>query len=53
MEKFLSREGSVKAQIIISLSESLVLVLQKKGSEKDVWDALVEEMTRKPKMVIQ
>ena len=52
MEKFLSREGSVKTQIIISVSESLVLMLQKKGSAKQVWDTLVEEMTRKPKIVV-
>ena len=52
MEKFLSREGSVKTQIITSVSESLALMLQKKGLAKEVWDALVEEMTRKPKMVV-
>ena len=34
------------------LTEPLALMLQKKPSAKEVWDALVEEMTKKPKMVV-
>ena len=53
MEKYLSREGQVKTQIILSVSESLTLMLQKQKTVKDTWDALVTEMTKKPKMVLQ
>ena len=48
----MSREGQVKTQIILSVSESLALVLQKQKTAKDTWDALVTEMTKKPKMVL-
>ena len=52
LEKYLSREGQVKTQIILSVSESLALLLQKQKTAKDTWDALVTEMTKKPKMVV-
>ena len=52
LETYLAREGLVKSQVIISVSESLALMLQKKLMAKEVWDALVVEMTKKPKMVI-
>ena len=52
MDKFLAREGLVKPQVIISVAEPLALMLQKKRSAQEVWEALVEEMTKKPKMVI-
>ena len=46
------REGQVKTQIILSVSESLALMLQKQKTAKDTWDALVTEMTKKPKIVL-
>jgi gag-polypeptide of LTR copia-type len=52
LEKYLAREGQVKSQIIVSVSESLALMLQKKKTAKEVWDTLVQEMTKKPKMVL-
>ena len=52
LEKYLSREGQVKTQIILSVSELLALMLQKQKTAKDTWDALVTEMTKKPKMVL-
>ena len=52
MDKFLAREGLVKSQVIISVAEPLALMLQKKRSVQEVWEGLVEEMTKRPKMVI-
>ena len=52
LEKYLSREGWVKTQMILSMLESLALMLQKQETAKDTWDALVTEMTKKPKMVL-
>jgi predicted secreted acid phosphatase len=52
LEKYLAREGQVKAQIMVSMSEYLALMIQKKKSAKEVWDSLVTEMTKKPKMVV-
>ena len=52
LEKYLSREGQVMTQIILSVSESLALMLQKQKTAKDTWDALVTEMTKKPKMIL-
>ena len=52
LEKYLAREGLVKTQVIISVSESLALMLQKKSTAKELWDTLVTEMTKKPKMVV-
>ena len=52
LEKYLSREGHVKTQIILSVAESLALMLQKQKTAKDTWDALVTEMTKRPKMVL-
>ena len=52
LEKYLSREGQVKTQIILSVSESLALMLQQQQTAKDTWGALVTEMTKKPKMVL-
>ena len=52
LEKYLSREGQVKTQIILSVSESLALMLQKQKTAKDTWDGLVNEMTKKPKMIL-
>ena len=52
LEKYLAREGLVKTQVIISVSESLALMLQKKSTVKELWDTLVTEMTKKPKMVV-
>ena len=52
LEKYLSREGQVKTQIILSVSESLALMLQKQKTAKGTWDALVTEMTKKPHMVL-
>jgi hypothetical protein len=49
--KYLAREGQVKTQIMVSVSESLALMLQKKKTAKEVWDTLAQEMTKKPKMV--
>ena len=52
LEKYLAREGLVKTQVIISVSESLALMLQKMSTAKELWDTLVTEMTKKPKMVV-
>ena len=52
MEKLLAREGLVKSQVIISVSEPLALMLQKKNTAQEVWNALADEMTKKPKMVV-
>ena len=52
MERFLAREGLVKSQAIMSVSEPLALMLQKKNTAQEMWDALVDEMTKKPKMVV-
>ena len=52
LEKYLSREGQVETQIILSVSESLALMLQKQKTAKDTWDTLVTEKTKKPKMVL-
>ena len=52
MEWFLAREGLVKSQVIMSVSEPLALMLQKKNMTQEVWDALVDEMTKKPKVVV-
>ena len=52
LEKYLSREGQVKTQIILSVSESLALMLQKQKTAKETWDALVTEMTKKDTMVL-
>ena len=52
LEKYLFREGEVKTQIILSISESLALMLQNQKTAKDTWDALATEMTKKPKMVL-
>ena len=52
LEKYWPREGQVKTQIILSVSESLALMLQRQKTAKDTWDALVTEMTKKPKMVL-
>jgi hypothetical protein len=52
LEKYLVREGMVKTQVITSVSESLALMQQKKGNAKDLWEALTDEMMKKPKMVI-
>jgi hypothetical protein len=52
LEKYMARESMVKSQVVISVSESLALMLQKKGTAKDLWDALTDEMTKKPKMVV-
>ena len=52
VKKYLSREGQVKTQIIFSVSESLALLIQNQKTAKDTWDALVTEMTKKPKLVI-
>ena len=46
MEKFLAREGLVKSQVIMSVSEPLALMLQKKNTAQEVWDALVDEMNK-------
>ena len=35
LEKYLSREGQVKTQIILSVSESLALMLQKQKTARD------------------
>ena len=50
LEKYLAREGLVKTQVIISVSESLALM--KNFTAKELWDTLVKEMTKKPKMVV-
>ena len=52
LDMCISREGQVKTQIILSVSESLALMLQKQTTAKDTCDALVTEMTKKPKMVL-
>ena len=52
LEKYLSREGQVKTQVILSVLESLALMLQKQKTVKDTWDTLVTEMTKNPKMVL-
>ena len=52
IEKYLSREGQVKTQIILTVSESLALMPQKKKTAKEVWYTLVTKMTKKPKLVL-
>jgi superfamily II DNA or RNA helicase len=52
LEKYLAREGMVKTQVITSVSESLALMLHKKGNAKDLWEALTDEMMKNPKMVV-
>jgi hypothetical protein len=52
IEKFQSKEGLAKAQIVTSVSESLALMLNKHKTAKDMWDGLIVEMTKKPKMVL-
>ena len=52
IEKYLSREGEVKTQIILTVSEAPALMLQKKKMAKEVWETLVNEMTKKPKLVL-
>ena len=52
LEKYITREGQVMTQIILSVAESLALMLQKKKMAKEVWDTLVNEMTKKPKLVL-
>src|SRR3979490_1155053 len=52
LERYLAREGQVKTQILVSVSESLALMLVKKQSAEEIWDTLVAEMTKKPKMVV-
>ena len=52
LEKYLSREGQVKTQIILSVSESLALRLQKQKTAKATCDTLITEMTKRPKMVL-
>jgi hypothetical protein len=52
IEKFQSKEGLAKAQIVTSVSESLALMLNKHKTAKDIWDGLIVEMTKKPKMVL-
>ena len=52
LEKYLSREGQVKTQIILTVSESLALMLLKKKTAKEVWETLGNEMTKKPKLVL-
>ena len=52
LKKFLAREGLVKSQVNISVSEPLALMLQKRSLAQEVWSALVSEMTKKPKMVV-
>ena len=52
LEKYLSGEGQVKTQITLAVSESLALMLEKKKTAKEVWDTLVNEMTKKPKLVL-
>ena len=37
LENYLSREGQVKTQIILSVSESLALMLQKQTTAKGTW----------------
>ena len=39
-------------QIVVSVSESLALMLQKQPTAQAVWDTLLAEMTKKPKMVV-
>ena len=36
LEKYLGREGLVKSQIIVSVSESQALILEKKKTEKNL-----------------
>ena len=52
LEKYFGREGQVKTQITVPVSESLALMLQKKKTVKEIWDSLVAEMTKKPKMMV-
>jgi hypothetical protein len=37
LDKYLAREGQVKTQIMVSVSESLALMLQKMKTAKEVW----------------
>jgi hypothetical protein len=51
LNKYNSREGRAKAQVIISVSESMGLILEKYPTAKEMWNALVTEIMKKPKMV--
>ena len=46
LEKYLARESLVKTQVIMSVTESLALMLQKM-TVQEVWEALDIEMTKK------
>ena len=52
LDRFNAKEGLAMAQIIISVSETMGLLLKKHLTAHQMWEALVEEMTKKPKMVI-
>jgi hypothetical protein len=52
LEQFNSQEGLMKAQIIISMSESMGLMLKKYPTAKEMWNALVAEVTKKLKIVL-
>src|SRR3979490_620836 len=40
LERYLAREGQVKTQILVSVLESLALMLEKKRDAKEIWDTL-------------
>jgi hypothetical protein len=52
LEKYNINEGLVKAQIIIALSEFMALRLDSCTTAKAMWDTLVAEIMKKPKMVL-
>jgi hypothetical protein len=52
LEHFNSQEGRAKAQIIISVSESMALILKKDPTAKEMCDRLIAEVRKKPKIVL-
>ena len=44
LKKHIEREGQVKTQITVSVSEFLALMLQKEKTVKETWDALDAEI---------
>jgi hypothetical protein len=51
LEKYNKNEGLAKAQFIMAVSESMTLRLDSCTTAKVMWDTLIAEITKKPKMV--
>jgi hypothetical protein len=52
LEKYHTNKGLARSQIIMAVSESMVLKLQASTTAKAMWDTLIAKMTKKPKMVL-